>query len=208
MKQKIFLLLLVIFLLPGLAACSPQNPMDGETSESIGEGEPEGIQSASSIEDLPVKTDDPPKEGKQQNNLQEEEKMDQNQFYITAGERVFTAVFSDNSSAEAFKDLLAEKPLTVDMHDYGSFEKVGEIGDTLPRNDEQITTEPGDVILYLGTSITIYYDTNSWNFTRLGKIQDATKEDLLAALGDGDVTVTFSLKKSGKSYNRDQGKAD
>ena len=82
------------------------------------------------------------------------------------------------------------------MHDYGSFEKVGETGNTLPRNDERITTEPGDVILYPGTSITIYYDTNSWNFTRLGKIQDAAKEDLLAALGDGNVTVTFSIEKS------------
>lgn len=170
MKQKIFILLLVIFLLPGLAACSSQNPMDGQNSETVGEGESEEIQS--------------------------ESKVDQSQFYITAGETVFTAVFSDNSSAEAFKKLLAEEPLTVDMHDYGSFEKVGEIGDTLPRNDEQITTEPGDVILYLGTSITIYYDTNSWNFTRLGKIQDAAKEDLLAAFGDGNVTVTFSLEKS------------
>lgn len=196
MKQKIFILLLVIFLLPGLAACSSQNPMDGQTSETIGEGESEEIQSASSIEDLTVKTDKYSNEDKQQNNPQEGEKVDQNQFYITAGETVFTADFSDNSSAEAFKNLLAEKPLTVDMHDYGSFEKVGEIGDTLPRNDEQITTEPGDVILYLGTSITIYYDTNSWNFTRLGKIQDATKEDLLAAFGDGNVTVTFSLEKS------------
>lgn len=196
MKQKIFILLLVIFLLPGLAACSSQNPMDGQTSESIGEGESEEIQSASSIEDLTVKTDKSPNGDKQQNNPQEEDKVDQNQFYITAGETVFTAVFSDNSSAEAFKKLLAEEPLTVDMHDYGSFEKVGEIGDTLPRNDEQITTEPGDVILYLGTSITIYYDTNSWNFTRLGKIQNAAKEDLLAAFGDGNVTVTFSLEKS------------
>ncbi len=196
MKQKIFILLLVIFLLPGLAACSSQNHMDGQTSETIGEGEPEEIQSASSIEDLPVKTDKSTDEDKQQNNLQEEEKVDQNQFYITAGKTVFTATFSDNSSAEAFKNLLAEESLTVDMHDYGSFEKIGEIGDMLPRNDEQITTEPGDVILYLGTSITIYYDTNSWNFTRLGKIQDTTKEDLLAALGDGNVTVTFSLEKS------------
>ena len=76
-----------------------------------------------------------------------------------------------------------------------TIEKVGEIGSTLPRNDEQIKTEPGDVILYLGTRITIYYDTNSWNFTRLGKIQDATKEDLLETLGDGNVTVTFSLEK-------------
>ena len=196
MKQKIFILLLVIFLLPGLAACSSQNPMNGQTSDTIGEGVSEEIQSASSIEGLTVKTDKSSNEDKQQNNPQEEEKVEQNQFYITAGETVFTAVFSDNSSAEAFKKLLAEEPLTIDMHDYGSFEKVGEIGGTLPRNDEQITTEPGDVILYLGTSITIYYDTNSWNFTRLGKIQDATKEDLLAALGNGNVTVTFSLEKS------------
>ncbi len=196
MKQKIFILLLVIFLLPGLVACSSQNPMNGQTSETIGEGESEEIQSASSIEGLTVKTDKSSNEDKQQNNPQEEEKVEQNQFYITAGETVFTAVFSDNSSAEAFKKLLAEEPLTIDMHDYGSFEKVGEIGGTLPRNDEQITTKPGDVILYLGTSITIYYDTNSWNFTRLGKIQDATKEDLLAALGNGNVTVTFSLEKS------------
>lgn len=196
MKQKIFILLFVIFLLPGLSTCSSQNAMDGQNSETIGEGKSEEIQSASSIEDLPVKTDKSSNEDKQQNNLQEEEKVDQNQFYITTGETVFTAVFSDNSSAEAFKNMLAEEPLTVDMHDYGSFEKVGEIGSTLPRNDEQITTEPGDVILYLGTSITIYYDTNSWNFTRLGKIQDVTKEDLLAALGDGAVTVTFSLEKS------------
>ncbi len=196
MKQKIFVLLLVIFLLPGLAACSSQNTMDAQISETVGEGESEGIQCASSTEDLPVKTDKSLDEDRGQNNPQEEEEVDQNQFYITAGETVFTAVFSDNSSAGAFQNLLAEEPLTVDMHDYGNFEKVGEIGSTLPRNDEQITTEPGDVILYLGTSITIYYDTNSWNFTRLGKIRDATKEDLLEALGDGDVTVTFSLEKS------------
>ena len=196
MKQKIFILLLVIFFLPGLVTCSTQNPIDGQTSETIGERESEEIQSASSIEDLTLKTDKSPNGDKQQNNLQEEEKVDQNQFYIMAGETVFTAAFSDNSSAEAFKNLLAEEPLTVDMHDYGSFEKIGEIGDTLPRNDERITTEPGDVILYLGTNITIYYDTNSWNFTHLGKIQNATKEELLAALGDGDVTVTFSLEKS------------
>ena len=90
MKQKIFILLLVIFLLPGLAACSSQNPMDGQTSETIGEGESEELQSASSIEDLTVKTDKSLNEDKQQNNPQEEEKVDRNQFYITAGETVFT----------------------------------------------------------------------------------------------------------------------
>ncbi len=61
------------------------------------------------------------------------------------------------------------------MHDYGNFEKVGPLGTDLPRNDEQITTEPGDLILYQGNSFVIYYDTNSWNFTRIGKINNATQ---------------------------------
>ena len=89
---------------------------------------------------------------------------------------------------------LEQGDLTLSMSDYGGFEKVGSLGSQLPQNNEQITTEPGDVILYQGNSITLYYDTNSWNFTRLGKIEDVTKEELLAALGEGDVEVTFSLE--------------
>ena len=89
--------------------------------------------------------------------------------------------------------MLRAGDLTVEMHDYGNFEKVGPIGAVLPRNDEPITTEPGDVILYLGTEITIYYDVNSWNFTRLGKVQDKTPEELRNILGSGNVTTRFSL---------------
>ena len=122
-----------------------------------------------------------------------EENIEMSVFYIEAGGTVFTAEFADNTSAEAFYELLASEDLTIEMSDYGNFEKVGEIGASLPQNNESITTEPGDIILYQGTSITIYYDTNSWNFTRLGKINDVTQDELLDALGDGDVTVTFSL---------------
>ncbi len=87
--------------------------------------------------------------------------------------------------------MLAQGPLTVEMEDYGGFEKVGPLGTTLTRNDTQITTEPGDVILYQGNQITIYYGTNSWNFTRLARIDDPS--DLQEKLGDGTVSVTFSL---------------
>lgn len=125
---------------------------------------------------------------------EEETGVAQNLFYITAGDTTFTAVFADNSSAQALKELLEQGDLTLSMSDYGGFEKVGSLGSQLPQNNEQITTGPGDVILYQGSSITIYYDTNSWNFTRLGKIENVTKEELLAALGAGDVEVTFSLE--------------
>ena len=114
-------------------------------------------------------------------------------FYAHVNENVLSILASDNSSADAFLDLLKAGDITIEMHDYGSFEKVGSLGTTLPRNDEQITTEPGDVILYQGNQVTIYYDVNSWSFTRLGRVQGLTQAELKEILGDGNVTVIFSL---------------
>ena len=112
---------------------------------------------------------------------------------ITAGEHTFMATFADNSSAEAFQALLEQGPVTVEMADYGGFEKVGPLGTELPRNDRQITTEPGDIILDQGDQITIYYGTNTWNFTRLARIDDPA--DLQDKLGEGAISVTFSLEQ-------------
>ena len=109
------------------------------------------------------------------------------------GNHTLTATLADNSSATAFYELLGKRAVTVDMHDYGSFEKVGSLGTTLPRNDTQITTEAGDIILYQGNQITIYYDTNRWNFTRLGKVDGVTQAELKKILGKGDVTAVFSV---------------
>lgn len=103
---------------------------------------------------------------------------------------------ADNSSAEAFVSMLEDGDITVGMHDYGDFEKVGSLGSPLPENVEKITTEPGDVILYQGDQITIYYDTNTWDFTRLGKVRGLTQDELKEVLGEGDVTVVFSLKRN------------
>ena len=127
----------------------------------------------------------------------EEDQNEENILYITieGTQTVLTATLAENSSAEALKDLLSENSLSVEMRDYGNFEKVGSLGYDLPQNNEQITTVPGDVILYQGNQITIYYDTNSWNFTRLGKIEDINKEELLGILGEGDVAISLSLKE-------------
>lgn len=123
----------------------------------------------------------------QDNSSSQEEPM----LKITVGDQELLATFADNSSAEEFRDLLAQGSVTISMDDYGGFEKVGSLGTTLTRNDTRIATQPGDVILYQGNQITIYYGTNTWNFTRLAKINDST--DLQAKLGTGTVQVTFSL---------------
>ena len=129
------------------------------------------------------------------------------QITSDSGSHKLTATLVDNSSATAFYMLLEKGPITVNMHDYGSFEKVGSLGTNLPRNDSQITTEAGDIILYQGNQITIYYDTNSWNFTRLGKVVSTlrqssgtagstttiTQAELKKILGKGDVTAVFEI---------------
>lgn len=112
---------------------------------------------------------------------------------LTVNGSTLTATLADNSSARALKDLLADGPLTVQMSDYASMEKVGSLGTSLPTNNEQITTEAGDLILYQGSAFVIYYAPNSWNFTRLGKINDVAADELMEILGDGDVEVTLSL---------------
>ena len=112
---------------------------------------------------------------------------------INIGDRVLTATLAENSSAAALKEALAEGQITINMRDYDRMEKVGPLGMNLPRNDEQITTEAGDIILFQGSAFVIYYAPNSWNFTRLGKIDNVTAAELREILGAGNVTVTLSL---------------
>lgn len=108
------------------------------------------------------------------------------------GGRTFTATLADNSSTRALMELLEKGDISIEMEDYARMEKVGPLGANLPRNDERISTGPGDLILYQGRNLVIYYAPNSWNFTRLGKIDNAMRDDLVSALGTGNVTVTLS----------------
>ena len=124
-----------------------------------------------------------------------------NQMYVQIGGTVWVATLEDNPSVTAWKELLAKGPLTVDMSDYGGFEKVGGIGTDLPQTNRQITTRPGDIILYQGSSVTIYYDENTWSFTPLGHINGVSESELREVLnaGGGNVSVTFSLDEPRRS---------
>ena len=114
---------------------------------------------------------------------------------IHVNDTTFTATLEENSSAKAFAEFLAQGDMTLDMHDYGSFEKVADLPRSFPRNDKQIDTDAGDIVLYQGKSITIYYDKNSWNFTRLARIDNVNKKRLQQILGKGNVKATLSIRK-------------
>jgi len=148
--------------------------------------------------DIPTDTGQPEEPAKQEESIEQNGPAGQERtgrIYIKVGGTLLTATLADNSSAKALRDLLKKGPLTIGMSDYGGFEKVGPLGAELPRNDEQITTSAGDIILYQGNQITIYYAQNSWSFTRLGKINDITAQRLKEVLGTGDIRVTLSLER-------------
>lgn len=104
-----------------------------------------------------------------------------------------TATLDDNSSAKAFYALLQKGPLTVKLNEYGGFEKVGFLGASLPRSDRQTATKAGDIMLYQGNQITIFYSNNSWRYSPLGKIDGMTQAELKSVLGKGDVTAVFEV---------------
>ena len=109
------------------------------------------------------------------------------------GETAVTVDWEDNASVEALKALAAEG-LTIEMSMYGGFEQVGSIGKDLPRDDQQTTTASGDIVLYSGNQIVVFYGSNSWAYTRLGHITDQTPAQMKELLGNGDVTITLSVE--------------
>lgn len=130
-----------------------------------------------------------------ENEIQEGEGMTNQKIKLSINHHELTATLNDNSSTRALVERLKKEPITIHMSDYANMEKVGPLGVSLPKNDEDITTGSGDLILYQGDHFVIYYDTNHWSLTRLGKIDNIGSQELKNILGDGDVTVILSLSE-------------
>ena len=111
---------------------------------------------------------------------------------LSIGSENVTVAWEDNETVDALKELVRSEPLTIDMSMYGGFEQVGSVGTDLPRNDVQTTTQAGDIVLYSGNQIVVFYGSNSWAYTRLGHITDKDASELTELLGNGDVTITLT----------------
>ena len=124
-----------------------------------------------------------------QDNMEENKVENMN---VQVGDVVFSATLEKNEAMSALVEMMLESPVVIQMSDYSGFEKVGSLGTSLPTSNSQTTTQAGDIVLYNGNQIVIFYGSNSWNYTRLGYIDDLTGWE--EALGRGDVTVIFSLQ--------------
>ena len=113
---------------------------------------------------------------------------------VQINEDIFDVELENNSAAQELIKELEKGNITVNATEYGGFEKVGELGFSLPASDENINTEPGDIVLYQGDKVSLFYGSHSWSYTKLGKIDNISSNELKEVLGPGNVTLVFSLE--------------
>lgn len=179
MSKRIVATLVVFFLL--LTGCKANNTGDFQ--------EDDVSQTQSGVE---TNTNESKEQAKMKKT--DESTLADNQIRVTVGSSSFIVNLEDNETAKALREMLAEKDLTISASNYGGFEKVCQLGKTLPRNDNQITTEAGDVMLYSGNQIVFFYGANSWSYTKIGKVEASSIEELESVLSGSETEVILSLK--------------
>lgn len=181
MKRKRWILLAGMLVVLLMFTCCGQNAK-----------KPSGGSEQSSV---PAVSSDQSENNRESSSLQSERTAEREEdtalkINVQVGDHLFTATLEDNTAADAFFEMMKKAPVVIEMRDYSGFEKVGSLGARLPASDRQMTTHEGDIVLYNGNQIVMFYGSNSWRYTRLGAIDDLS--GFKDALGSGDVTVTFS----------------
>ncbi len=207
--KKIICAALAFALLFTITACgssregqnSDRKPESGTSAPALSDAEPEAAKESetekeSGAEVATVQTGEvqPEVQPTEYAQKETEQEITEMKMKIQVGDTSFTATLAENSSVDALRELMADGSLTLNMSDYANMEKSADLGVTLPQNNEQMNTQAGDIILYQGRTFVIYYDTNSWSLTPIGKIDNVDAENLKTVLGEGDVTVTLSLE--------------
>lgn len=113
---------------------------------------------------------------------------------ISVNDRDLIVELEKNSSANAFYNRLKKESITIKTHDNGNYEKIGNLEFELPRNDETNESKSGDLFLYNGNQITLFYDTNKFKSTKLGHVTNLDSYELKELLGSGDLIMKFSVK--------------
>ena len=183
MNKAMIILLVFLFAFFGIG-CGKAAEQPAQTQEPATAEEADPAAAASSV---------PEDEGREKISETGETEMEKT-LRLFLNDTEVTVDWEENESVEALRSLVSAEPLTVQMSMYGGFEQVGSLGTSLPRNDEQTTTQAGDIVLYAGNQIVVFYGSNSWAYTRLGRITDVPAEGMADLLANGDVVVTLSLE--------------
>ncbi|MBQ4383063.1 MAG: hypothetical protein II795_01150 [Firmicutes bacterium] len=195
MRMKTVIALLCAVMLVSLMGCATVPIAKNDASEAASAETPQNTSAAVQADQVPEQGSDRESEEKMSISMidQTESITEMDSLSLTIDNTPVEVIWEDNESIEALKELVTDGPLTVQMSMYSTFEQVGSLGTSLPRNDVQTVTEAGDIVLYSGNQIVVFYGSNSWAYTRLGRITDKTASEMKELLGSGDVTLTLSL---------------
>lgn len=160
--KKFFILFMAVVLVMGFSACGNETQSNDSESASV-----------------------------ERKKTEEVEDMTAMKMSVTIGEKSFTATLENNAATHELVKMMEKASISIDMDDYSGFEKVGSLGKSLPTDNRKMTTQAGDIVLYSGNQIVMFYGSNSWDYTKIGRIDDLSGwED---ALGTGSVTAIFSI---------------
>ena len=191
-------LLIVLALVVGLMACGTEQTASDSFPDS------ETVQDSSTQTMIPISSAEPAEQAEtsaetDQADLEKwindmGETAVEKTLHLLIGDKEVSVEWEDNESIGALIDLAEAGPLKIEMSMYGGFEQVGSLGAGLPRKDEETTTEAGDIVLYSGNRIVVFYGSNTWAYTRLGRITDKTPAEMADLLGNGNVSITISYE--------------
>lgn len=193
--KTIFLSLMMLMLSIVLSACanSPDDNMSVNEEKIVEENTiEEKMTDSEDVVGGETKVNDEIETNKETQVSNEIKKNEEQNMVMKIGDTSVDVTWEDNDSIKELNKL-AESGLSISMSMYGGFEQVGSIGQSISRNDVQMTTQSGDIVLYSGNQLVVFYGSNSWSYTKLGKINLSQKE-LEKLLGNGDVTITLVLE--------------
>lgn len=161
-----------------------------ETTALQTETKPTAAATESATAEAPRNNDEEP------DDAAEQPQADRNKpLQMMIGGTPVSVTWEDNDAVQALRELCKDQPLTIAMSMYGGFEQVGSVGTALPQDDVQTTTSAGDIVLYAGDQMVVFYGSNTWAYTRLGHISDKTAEELTALLSNDSVTITLIYER-------------
>lgn len=199
MRKLIAILLLSVFTTAVMTGCSSQSNSSSEgvqsESETVAEQIDENTSAAVNAEVSTPAAEDTDTEAEETVVAADAEREGDSdlKLVLTIGSTEFTATIERNSATDELIEKLRESPITISMSDYSGFEKVGSLGFSLRAENRQMTTSTGDIVLYNGNQIVVFYGSNSWSYTKLAHIDNLS--GWTEALGHSDVTIEFSIKE-------------
>ena len=194
MKEKMILIAFCMTIMFSMSACSGNTINSGDNQNAGTEiSTSENNETESSEENVMSEGTAKYQLAEKDESAEDEAIGDSSMTMMIDGTKV-NVEWEDNQAVERLRDMAEDGDITIQMSMYGGFEQVGSIGQSLPRDDKQTTTRPGDIVLYSGNQMVVFYGSNSWSYTRLGHISDKDEAEMADLLSQGDVKITISIE--------------